>query len=73
MQLALAGLAAQHAQSTPAQFAVAWTAALVAVQNDLGSPGFAPVASNDTTRADLHRQAFVAARWGQAPAATGEQ
>jgi hypothetical protein len=64
VQLALAGLAAQHAQSTPEQFAAAWTAALVAVQNDLGSPGFAPVASHDTAHADRHRQAFVAARWG---------
>ena len=58
-------LAERHASSTPEQFAAAWTAALVAVQNDLGSPGYAPVASNDTTHADRHRQAFVEARWGK--------
>ena len=62
-------LAQAHAQadagSTPAAFAGLWRQALVAVQNDLGSPGYAPVASNDTTQADRNRQAFVQARWGQ--------
>ena len=58
-------LAETHAGSTPAAFAAAWRQALVAVQNDLGSPGYAPVASNDTTQADRNRQAFVQARWGQ--------
>ena len=58
-------LAQAHAGSTPAVFASAWRQALVAVQNDLGSPGYAPVASNDTTQADRHRQAFVQARWGR--------
>ena len=58
-------LAQAHAGSAPAAFAGAWRQALVAVQNDLGSPGYAPVASNDTTLADRHRQAFVQARWGQ--------
>ena len=74
VQQALASLAAQHHQCTPAQFATAWTVALQAVQNDLGSPGFAPVASNDTSHADRHRQAFVAARWGgpARPAAGGQ-
>ena len=58
-------LAQAHAGSPPAAFASLWRQALVAVQNDLGSPGYAPVASNDTTLADRHRQAFVQARWGQ--------
>jgi hypothetical protein len=56
-------LAGAHATATPDEFAALWRAALLSVQNDLGSPGFAPVASNDTARADRHRQAFVAARW----------
>ena len=58
-------LAQAHAGSTPAAFAELWRQALVAVQNDLGSPGYAPVASNDTAQADRNRQAFVQARWGQ--------
>ena len=58
-------LAETHAGSTPAAFAAAWRQALVAVQNDLGSPGYAPVASNDTTQSDRNRQGFVQARWGQ--------
>ena len=58
-------LAQAHAGSTPAAFAAAWRRALVAVQNDLGSPGYAPVASNDTAQADRNRQDFVQARWGQ--------
>ncbi len=58
-------LAQAHAGSTPAGFASAWRQALVAVQNDLGSPGFAPVASNDTTNADRNRQAWVQAAWGK--------
>lgn len=57
-------LAAAHASATPAAFAQAWREGLLQVQNQLGSPGFAPVASLDTTRADQHRQAFVTARWG---------
>ena len=32
---------------------------LVAVQNDLGSPGFAPIASEDTTRAEANRSAVI--------------
>jgi hypothetical protein len=35
------------------------------VQNDLGSPGFAPVASNDTAHADRNRQPIVDAQWGK--------
>ena len=69
MRVRRAVLQLAHAQadagSTPAAFAGLWRQALVAVQNDLGSPGYAPVASNDTTQADRNRQAFVQARWGQ--------
>ncbi len=66
---ALIGLAAQHAQLAPAQFAAAYRTALVSVQNDLGAQGIAPVASDDSFNADLNRQPFVAARWAGAPAA----
>jgi hypothetical protein len=58
-------LAQGHATTPPEAFAEQWRRTLIAVQNDLGSPGFAPVASNDTTRADIHRQPLVLARWGR--------
>jgi hypothetical protein len=60
------GLADAHADASPATFEALWRNALVAVQNDLGSPGFAPVASNETAHADRNRQPFVEARWGGA-------
>ena len=63
---ALIDLAALHATATPAVFAAAYRAALVAVQNDLGGQGPAPVASDDSLVADVNRQPFVAARWGAA-------
>ena len=65
---ALLRLETAHAEG-PAAFRKAWNIALSAIQNDLGSPGFAPVASNDTARADIHRQSLVRARWG--PAVSG--
>jgi len=52
-------LAAQHAVMTPGEFAAAYRFALTAVQNDLASPGYAPVASNDTRNADLNREALI--------------
>jgi len=58
-------LARVHATMPPEKFAVLWREALVSVQNDLGSPGFAPVASNDTARADRSRLPFVDAQWGK--------
>ena len=68
VRAAVLKLAQSHGSATPEAFAVQWRAALVAVQNDLGSPGFAPVASNDTANADRHRQPFVEARWGKGKA-----
>jgi hypothetical protein len=56
---ALDGLAAEHGRMTPEAFAKAYRQALVSVQNDLASPGFAPVASNDTQNADLNRRSLV--------------
>ena len=57
-------LAAAHATTKPDAFVALWQEALRSVQNDLGSPGFAPVASNDTANADRNRQPYVKARWG---------
>lgn len=62
---ALRDLAVQHDQMTPAAFKAAYVAALVGIQNDLGSLGCAPVASNDTANADRDRQPFVAQRWAR--------
>jgi len=61
-------LAADHARMDPAAFAEAWRKALVTVQNDLGAPGDAPVASNDTAAADKNRQPYVDRAWPQAAA-----
>ncbi len=47
-----------------AAFAQAWRALLRQAQGALGAPGFAPVASLDTERADEHRCSFVRHRWG---------
>jgi len=63
VRTALLGLADAHRTLDPPAFAAAYRQALVAVQNDLGSLGFAPVASNDTLHADLARQPYVEARW----------
>lgn len=60
---ALLELARGHAGATPDAFAAAYRAALVTVQNGLGSQGPAPVASNDTAHADANRQPYVAAAW----------
>lgn len=54
----------QAHQAGPEAFAAAWGAELRAVQNDLGSPGFAPVASNDTAYADMARAGLSVGRWG---------
>jgi hypothetical protein len=72
VRAAVLRLQTAHAEGAEA-FAAAWLKELGTVQNDLGSPGFAPVASNDTARADAHRQPIVRARWGAKPdGASGE-
>lgn len=58
-------------RGNPAAFQEAWIAALRKMQNDLGSPGFAPVASTDTDDADRHRQPLIRARWGRGQSAKG--
>ncbi|HEY6873214.1 MAG TPA: hypothetical protein VI298_10860 [Geobacteraceae bacterium] len=55
----LRALAERHPKLSPQLFAEAYRAALVEVQNCLGSPGYAPVASNDTREADWNRGLFV--------------
>jgi len=61
LRQALIELAETHAKSSPAEFQKAYVAKLIAVQNDLGSPGYAPVASNDTKNADANRRAYLQA------------
>jgi len=56
---AVLDLADKHATQSPADFRQAYLQALVTVQNDLGYPGFAPVASDDTARADRNRRAYI--------------
>jgi hypothetical protein len=65
-------LAAQHPRLAPAPFAEAYRAAVRAAQNDLGSPGYAPVASNDTRNAHINLAPFVLARWGTSDAEGAE-
>ena len=59
LRTALLALAEQHQTLDPAAFAAAWRATLRRVQNDLASPGYGPVASMDTERADEHRFAAM--------------
>ena len=66
---ALLELAGLHEQLPPEDFARAWNRILASIQNDLGAPGPAPVASNDTRDADRNRQRCVDSTW---PAALGE-
>ncbi|XDA97253.1 hypothetical protein AB1M95_14180 [Sulfitobacter sp. LCG007] len=49
----------RHADASPEAFAEHWKEAMYRVQSDLGEPGFGPVASLDTERADINRHAFV--------------
>jgi hypothetical protein len=60
----LRNLADKHARLRPDEFAEEYRKAFVSVQNHLGSPGYAPVASTDTESADVNREPFVLARWG---------
>lgn len=67
---ALQKLAPQAEQVDPETFAKLYREALVSVQNDLGDPGLAPVASNATHNAAVNRQPYIDQRWG-AGAQTG--
>lgn len=59
-----AALRKVDAKGDDAALAAAFAAVLLEVQGGLGAPGYAPVASCDTTAADLHRCAAVRERWG---------
>jgi hypothetical protein len=61
---ALRDLAAAQPGLNDAAFAEQYRAMLLDVQGCLGSAGYAPVASNDTTYADENRCPEVVRRWG---------
>jgi hypothetical protein len=65
LALALAqALQAVELTATDDELAAAYRKVLLGGQGQLGSPGYAPVASCDTAIADLHRCAEVRKRWG---------
>jgi len=68
LMAALRALAADMPADDQA-FLAAYRGLLRQVQGSLGSPGYAPVASLDTSRADEHRCRYVRERW--APGAAG--
>ncbi|HEX3919481.1 MAG TPA: hypothetical protein VHW60_19260 [Caulobacteraceae bacterium] len=47
-----------------AAFLAAWQGLMRQAQGAMGAPGYAPVASLDTERADIHRCESVRERWG---------
>lgn len=59
-----AALRRVDATGDDAALAAAYAAVLLEVQDCLGAPGYAPVASCDTAAADIHRCAAVRERWG---------
>jgi hypothetical protein len=60
----LKNLAEKHQalQTTPDAFAREYRKSMAKIQNCLGSPGYAPIASLDTERADVNRRPFVIAQ-----------
>ncbi|TDL90562.1 hypothetical protein [Meridianimarinicoccus aquatilis] len=56
---AISELAQAHATQSPEEFAKTYQKHLLKVQNCLGEPGFGPVASLDTERADMNRMRAV--------------
>lgn len=56
----LKDLVAAHATGEPETFNKAFKAAYLKIQTDLGDPGFGPVASLDTERADVNRLKYIA-------------
>ncbi len=55
----LQALEVQHPKLDAAAFAAAYKRGLARVQNCLGSPGYAPIASLDTENADRNRARFI--------------
>jgi hypothetical protein len=64
LSAAIRALAAA-APSDPDAFAKAYAGLLRQAQGAMGAPGYAPIASLDTERADEHRCRFVHERWGK--------
>ncbi|MDJ0630665.1 MAG: hypothetical protein QNJ44_20585 [Rhodobacter sp.] len=56
---ALLDLEKAHASQSPDEFQKTYRDALLKVQTGLGSPGYGPVASLDTERADVNRERYV--------------
>ncbi|MEO1779420.1 MAG: hypothetical protein AAFU63_11575 [Pseudomonadota bacterium] len=52
-------LAEMHGDASPEAFAAAYQKAAVKMQAGLGDPGFGPVASLDTERAEVNRRDFI--------------
>jgi hypothetical protein len=59
---ALLALAVDHKRLSPDEFSEAYRRALVSMQNELGAPGEAPIASNDTSAALVSAAASGQAR-----------
>lgn len=64
---ALQDLTKRHKTETPAEFAKSYREAMLVIQNCLGDPGYGPVASLDTERADENRRSFIAQMWSKKP------
>lgn len=62
---AIRKLADQHAKLSPEDFLAEYHKVLASVQNCLGSPGYAPIASNDTEAAAINRQPYIERRWAE--------
>lgn len=60
---ALRKLESEHGSLSADRFAEAYVAALGEIQGCFGDPGFAPVASRDTEKADNNRKQYVTGIW----------
>jgi hypothetical protein len=56
---AVLALSKAHASQSPEEFAKTFQDTMFRVQSSLGEPGLGPVASLDTERADINRDAYV--------------
>jgi len=64
LQALAAQTGAAQTGADPAAFEAAYRTLLRDIQGSVGSPGYAPVASLDTSIAEYHRCRFVRERWG---------
>jgi hypothetical protein len=63
----LQSLDARHPKMADAEFATEYKKSMARIQNSLGSPGYAPIASLDTERAEDNRLNFLTALKGAGP------